>query len=403
MSAVAPHLEESLTDRIEGPERTVFRLNRMSNGLSAGVIDPTEKPAAALEKDHQQLARGVALRQIGAKLLEGRELHVEIDGEGSAYVVITPPILPDEYPPWSSLPDPLEQYPLLTWTKKMQCPSFSLPAGALENGGSCPSAGLGQTTAPREKLVALGSKKRILELTIGPGVTLDQKSLPAFYALSVCETCYAESGSYQYVNNIIGQLAVFAWTQAAVEGGYFVRTMIEVIEKADYHLDKEVEGGGDPRVDLKFLRKSGWRRFFRWHDSGDVWSAEYAAQVKQICDHFNPRKSGKGTPTLFWMPTRAWASVGSSKWVAVNDDETSNLVIRPSAYNVNAPAPTPEAAGPGNQSGSTVISGAVADAFKNQGYFDFDCPAAMSKQTCRQAQCRACWLHPDKVINYRLH
>ena len=136
MVAVAPHLEESLTDRIDGPERTVFRLNRLSGALGAAVIDPTEKPAAALEKDHQQLARGVALRQVAAKILEGRSLHVEINADGDAYVVITPPILPDEYPPWSSLPDPLEQYPLLTWTKKMQCPSFSLPAGALENGGS---------------------------------------------------------------------------------------------------------------------------------------------------------------------------------------------------------------------------------------------------------------------------
>ena len=395
MAAVAPHLEESLSKPIEGKAaRAVYKL---------GAGDPTYDARNLLEKEHQNLTRTVVLRQVANQLLEGRELHVE-----GGRVIITPRIEVEDSPAWSPLPQRLDSYPLLTWTKKMQCPSFSLPAGAPQNGGSCPAATIAQTTTGTRNIVDLKTKQKALEVAYGrpEDRPLSKDEIPLWYALSTCQSCYAEGDAYQRFNNVLGSLAVFAWTKQAVANGTFVPTMIRVIEEAEYFQGEAAPDGGDPSADLRHLEGTPYKRFFRWHDAGDVFSSDYMEQIKKICDHFNPRKGGRGTPTLFWLPTRVWATDGSRKWVAVNDDPDTNLVVRPSSLHVNGTAPSAEAAGPGNKAGSTVYVANIAEAARKAGHFNHDCPAANKEfetNTCRKAGCRACWTKPDLVINYRLH
>ena len=407
MAAVAPHLEESLSKPIEGKAaRKAMRLPVVNSGYSWGPTekeDPTMNLRKVLEKEHQNLTRIVVLRQAANEALKGKKLRVE-DGR----LIITPGLEEYQGPVWSPMPDVLDSYPLLSWTKKMQCPSFSLPAGAMQNAGSCPAATIAQTTVKSEDITDLETKQEALQVAYGrpKNLPLSKDEIPLWYALSTCQSCYAESDNYQRSNNVIGLSAIYSWTKQAVSNGTFVDTMIETIENANYFQKEAAPDGGDPEADVPHLEDTPYKRFFRWHDAGDVFSEKYMQQIKQICDHFNPKKGGKGTPTLFWMPTRVWALETSRDWVKVNDDPDTNLIVRPSSLHVNGTAPSAEAAGPGNMAGSTVYVANLAKAAKEAKHFDHDCPAANKEfetNTCRKARCRACWTKPDEVINYRLH
>lgn len=411
MVAVTPYLEESLDQPVEGAQRYVYKMDSAAQieGLGAAQQDPLSRPAIALDKTHQNLARLAASREIANRLLDGRQMYVS-----GGKLVVSPPIKRDEAPPWAGLSSDWSGSGLLSWVGKMQCPSFSLPAGAFENGGSCPAAALGQTTADAKNVQDLADKAQILRKTVGDVQEFRKNALPVWYALSTCQTCYAEAGSYGYFSTILSQTSTLAWTRWALKTQdeedkngketVFVSTLIQEIERADYgtpsatdlaHLASASEAHGLPKA-------RGYKRFFRWHDAGDIIGLEYFEQVKRICDHFNPRKGGKGTPTLFWIPTRIWARKGSQKWSAVNDDPSTNIVLRPSAFHVNFPAPSTEEAGPGNSAGSTTIAEPMLEKLRD--YFDHDCPAAgQKKSTCVTTGCRACWVKPDSVINYRLH
>jgi len=416
MVAVAPFLEESLTDAIDDEaQRLVYKIDAEPApmaGLGATKKDPLENPAQAVDITHQNLARMVAAREVANRLLDGRTISVAFF-DSKALLVVEPAIGRDEAPPWTGLSADWRGAKLLSWVSKMQCPSYSLPAGAFENGGSCVAASLGQTVADQRSVDNLIAKEDILRKTVGKVERLSANALPLWYALATCQTCYAEKGPYSYFSNVLNSVASLAWTKWAIatpssSGSgktVFVETLIRAIENADYgtatpadraHLAAASASHGlEPAV--------GYKRFFRWHDAGDVISLRYFEQLKQVSDHFNPRKAGAGSPTLFWLPTRLWAVKAAAGWAKVNDDPRSNIVVRPSAFHVNFPAPTKQAAGPGNDAGTTTIAADLAEEYQGRGYFDIDCPAATKTSDCRTEQCRACWVKPDLVINYRLH
>lgn len=411
MVAVAPYLEESLSEPIEGAQRYVYKMDDAAQlgELGAAREDPLANPARSLDKTHQGLARLVASREVVNQILDGREMYVEFSGTGSK-LVVNPPVRRDEAPPWAGIAVDWSGSRFLSWVEKMQCPSFSLPAGAFENGGSCPAASLGQTTASKNKVDDLVGKEQILRKTLGGSPEFRKNALPVWYALSTCQTCYAEGGTYGATSNILAQAATLAWTKWAIQAKdtsgetVFVTTLIKAIQTADYGTPSgaDIEHLANASKAHNLPQGKGYKRFFRWHDAGDIIGLEYFRQIKRVCDHFNPRKGGKGTPTLFWIPTRIWATPGSQSWSSVNADPTTNIVLRPSAFHVNFPAPESSVAGPGNAAGSTTIVEDQLDALRS--YFDHDCPAAgQEKATCVSTGCRACWVKPDLVINYRLH
>ena len=133
---------------------------------------------------------------------------------------------------------------------------------------------------------------------------------------------------------------------------------------------------------LEALQDSRWvramvvlmkdRKFFRWHDSGDIQSSWHLARILEVC---------KQTPdTKHWLPTR------ESRLLALMDPEVipKNLIIRLSATKVNGAAPT-----------SWPWTSTVTDRK------DKTCPAPDQGGKCKS--CRQCWNHDIKNITYAKH
>ena len=115
------------------------------------------------------------------------------------------------------------------------------------------------------------------------------------------------------------------------------------------------------------------KKFFRWHDSGDIQSVQHLLNIYEVCNL---------TPdTNHWLPTQERGLINHYK------QSPKNLVIRLS----NAKNDTR----PGNAwtHWSTVVShGARA------GYI---CPAPFQGNKCKS--CRACWSKDVREVQYKIH
>jgi hypothetical protein len=120
----------------------------------------------------------------------------------------------------------------------------------------------------------------------------------------------------------------------------------------------------------------GRETWFRWHDSGDIQSAEHLARICEVA-----RRTPK---TNHWLPTREYAYV---KEYRETGDVPANLVIRLSAHKVDGPAPS----GFGLPT-STVTTGA------SEGW---QCPARTQNNEC--GDCRACWTPEVANVAYPVH
>jgi len=115
------------------------------------------------------------------------------------------------------------------------------------------------------------------------------------------------------------------------------------------------------------------KKFFRWHDSGDLQSGQHLINIFEEC---------KLTPgTMHWLPTQ------ERKFLPLSTDSIpKNLLIRLS----NAKNDTK----PGNawDHWSTVVTKARA------GHV---CPAPEQGNHC--GSCRACWCKDVKEVQYKIH
>jgi hypothetical protein len=309
--------------------------------------------------------------------------------------------------PWNPSDWRQQQFKVLSWTSKMGCPSFSLPAGALQVGGACPGAVAGQSIVPVGDMLSAAKNVR------------DNIHRPVRLQQAVCQYCYATKGKYATSGVQYAQLMRYIWTADALrseEGtDRWVEAMVYAIDNADYLLD----GGKDesaPKITYAPERFDG--RFFRIHDSGDFFSPKYLRAWKRVADAL--------PDILFWAPSRVWAATWGSplKGDAVNEinNPPRNLIIRPSSFHINDPAPP--SFGPGWAEGTAVFRGregykaadpmyrADIEAAVGHG-FDWEC-LAYSKdagdRTCRNADapdgepgCRACWIDPDLQPMYGFH
>ena len=132
---------------------------------------------------------------------------------------------------------------------------------------------------------------------------------------------------------------------------------------------------------LKALSDSRWvramvvlmkgRKFFRWHDSGDIQSAWHLKRILEVC---------KQTPrTNHWLPTR------EAKLLALMDPNIipPNLIIRLSATKVDGAA---SKSWPWTSTVSTK---------------DKTCPAPNQGGKCKD--CRSCWSRDIQNITYAKH
>lgn len=432
MAAILPHLAEP--DETTPIERA---FDRCSGPHTLGDAQACPTPDTVVADAHAGLLQMTFVREAVAQSLVGKSFEVRAgNAQGkdtrNVYLVLDEPIGPG--PAWNPATNPnVRQYKLLSWTSKMNCPSWSIPAGVPQIGGTCPGAEAGQSVMPEEA-------RRKVERHV-----LKVLGQPTSLAKAICNRCYATGGQYSTGQVQYAQLLRHYWAVQALEAGTFVPTMIYAIDNANYRLDggkvtEEYEERDEQTGEVRLIKREqklppepSGRRFFRIHDSGDFFSPAYLEAWKQIA---------QALPTItFWAPSRIWAT----KWgvAAVNGTSPgsapppANLIIRPSAYDVDGDAPRD--LGPGWAAGTTVIG-----VHGNQGMspareahilsleppptkkhprpprapggpdarYTWDCRAYATQDqghTCRKAVspdgvgCRACWIKPDEIVNYSLH
>jgi hypothetical protein len=196
----------------------------------------------------------------------------------------------------------------------MPCPSFALPAG---------------------KECATGSK------------LLDVEG-------SVCKSCYARKGFYTYPSS-------------------------KLLRRTNLHETKKALGSAahrrywvDEMVTMITADADGW---FRWHDSGDLISAEHLLMIFDVCD--------KTPKVKHWIPTREYAFVQTA---LLERKMPKNCNVRLSAHMVGK---TLDAAMPTSSVGAKTGS---------------KCPAtyeAKHEGACKD--CRACWDRNITNIDYKKH
>ena len=176
---------------------------------------------------------------------------------------------------------------------------------------------------------------------------------------SVCSGCYARKGRYMFPN-----------VQAA--------------------LTRRLKSLSDPRwVDaMVFLIEHYSKKepFFRWHDSGDIQSAEHIQKILAVV---------KRTPTIsHWLPTKEYATVFKELYKDEQLlDKLPNLTIRFSAYFVNGDVQ--------RELYPAILAASVATS--KDVYPDaFYCPATIGlSAVC--GSCRACWSKEKWNVCYLKH
>ncbi len=418
MSAITPFLEQQDDPAETDVEREWFSRIDPEDLEALGQIeqqfdqrDPAEAAQwdtdmqlrdKALASSHSQLIRtswmrhaiyvameGVFIRLRTVNARDGLVATVKLDlvDANGEKVIITDP-------PWNRAN--AGGATLLTWTGKMGAPSFSIPAGPPNFGGSCPGALGGQSIVP------------VGQLLKAQAMVANVLQKPVDIARCVCQFCYAETGNYSYGTKHVTQMINYLWAkQAVLEGGNFVEVMDWAVKHTDYFLDGDKEWLEGDQNGLPPERHPG--RFFRIHDSGDFFSRAYLAAWSQVAA-MNPDIS-------FWAPSRLWAINNWVNDVAKSPGIPPNLIIRPSAFMVNDPPPAADL-GPGWTAWSVVYAPeqkpfVTPGPHPNPAAYNWDCQAYMvkgDKHNCRRAEapdgepgCRACWLNPDQSINYTLH
>jgi hypothetical protein len=137
-------------------------------------------------------------------------------------------------------------------------------------------------------------------------------------------------------------------------------------------MDRRLEALSDSRWVRAMVVLMKNRKYFRWHDSGDLQSAWHLKRILEVC---------KQTPdTKHWLPTR------EAQLLALMDPDVipKNLIIRLSATKVNGAA---SSAWPWT---STVTDGK-----------DKTCPAPDQGGKCKS--CRQCWDRSVDNVQYAKH
>jgi len=166
-------------------------------------------------------------------------------------------------------------------------------------------------------------------------------SILALVEGTTCYGCYALKGRYLFKNTKIAM----ARRLEALKDSRWVRAMVVLMKN---------------------------RKYFRWHDSGDLQGAWHLARILEVC---------KQTPdTQHWLPTR------EARLLALMDPDVvpKNLLIRLSATKVNGAAPS-----------SWPWTSTVTDGKGKT------CPAPDQGGKCKS--CRQCWDRSVKNVQYAKH
>lgn len=438
MVAITPYMELKRAERgkIDDPREDVIVTEedvRALAGLGAAneprdidgsMLDPLAKP-------HTELTRLLWARTLIAKSLVGSKFRL-VYAEQKLMVEVVPPSVRQTIP-WSQSSSPLKRFSLFSTNSKMECPTFDLPAGIGQLGGACPGAAFAQSTVPESILQTSGERHGQVamspEMKRGIGFLLEQvakdwEQLPDSERKeeskvlnlnsTVCTRCYASGGKYgeavvQFAE--VARMALVTSMLAQNEQG-LVDLLVRALEETQKweNIDAKRHGIRPVRV----------------HSSGDFFSPKYASMWLKVAWKLNEnailaKKRGDRDylPILLWAPTRTHVLKG---WFDFWKGQKipPNFMIRPSAYSVGDPAPFINRESPTGTAGTSVLfsEDAKSRLTSKRGdgdgtKFDWQCGVyALDKgeKTCIKAiapdgkvGCRACWVHPEKAVNYVIH
>jgi len=163
---------------------------------------------------------------------------------------------------------------------------------------------------------------------------------------SVCSKCYAAKGQYQFIN---------------VKNAHNVR-----LEKTK-----------GPHWASAMVTMIGSDRYFRWHDSGDLYSYKYLLKIIQVI---------KATPgTNHWMPTHQHNFI--KRYIRENGPLPANLTVRMGAAMIDGKPPI-----------TTLPTSSV---HKENQPIGVECGAYKRNGEC--GSCRKCWNASIKNISYPQH
>lgn len=301
----------------------------------------------------------------------------------------------DEHPEGRSMK--ARKASLFTWTTKMSCASFSVPAGPNRYGGTCMASQ--ESTVAREgsyKRYSMDLEKRGADIDYTYTTKQGRESEKSISQQYICDVCYAGKGSYRmYINSSINQVAHRAWADARIKDGTFVSSIVKAIS---FLYTSKAMG-------RELATRLVSNKYFRIHDSGDFWSKEYYLAWREICQS----ALEAGLPIKFWAPTRQWVF---KDWIQMFRDNPppKNLALRPSALFLGSPppeVPVLKAGGTTSYPDTWIDPPSYASPKKV-----WPCPAmnATGDKSCINAPnpqgglgCRTCWDKPQIPVNYSTH
>lgn len=163
----------------------------------------------------------------------------------------------------------------------------------------------------------------------------------------ICKECYAAKGFYRMST----VKALREHNYKASKSEYFIIDMVNLIEN---------------------------QKYFRWFDSGDIYSDTFLADIYTIC---------QATPkTKHWIPTKTRELFNQNLWKKL--ESLPNVTVRYSSPSIIG--------GFKDKHGSTVVQ-ALHKSTKELFY----CPASKQEGKCKS--CKACWNKNIKVVAYLKH
>ena len=302
---------------------------------------------------------------------------------------------------------------LFTSTSKMPGPSFAIPAGPPDFGGTCPASALGEDKAAsmatlteqvRANSPTKGKPRRVddsaftfasgqsfkkLPVLQGPAAAKKNAYSPgvdpaAYYPdpAFVCRSCYALNGNYNYPSKQVNDMLHLAWVKQELKLGGAER-LGHALAFAIQHVN--------------LTRPEGFQPYFRIHDAGDFYTPEYL-EAWVVC-------ASMMTHMRFWAPTRQWVF---AKWVPLLRSAEERvraaggwLTIRASVLRIGDPVPML----PGLSAGSGVSADDPCA---------WVCPvynlvvpqpdgSMAEASSCMEANCTMCWDQPAIPVSYGAH
>ena len=135
------------------------------------------------------------------------------------------------------------------------------------------------------------------------------------------------------------------------------------------------------------------KRFFRWHDTGDIQSLRHLDNIVRVC-RLTPR-------VTHWLPTHELIML--DVWL-MKDTLPENLIVRRSLEMLDE---LPPAANPRNDDGKLYSTVHLEDIESRKGealkawQAVFHCPYVQYGNKC--GPCRACWSRDVRTVSYHVH